>query len=64
LDILRAMALGADFVMMGRAWHIALAALGPMGVHHFGDILRKDLQSNLGQMGLIRPSNVTSDHLA
>ncbi len=29
LDILRAIALGADFVMLGRAWHFALGGFGP-----------------------------------
>jgi L-lactate dehydrogenase (cytochrome) len=31
LDILRMIAKGADFVMLGRAWHFALAALGRPG---------------------------------
>ncbi|UWR23597.1 alpha-hydroxy acid oxidase [Sulfitobacter sp. S190] len=51
LDILRALALGADFVMLGRAFHFALAALGPAGIDHLIDILRKDLVSNMGQLG-------------
>jgi L-lactate dehydrogenase (cytochrome) len=51
LDILRALALGADFVMLGRAFHFALAALGPAGIDHLVDILRKDLEANMGQMG-------------
>ncbi|WP_298842395.1 alpha-hydroxy acid oxidase [uncultured Roseobacter sp.] len=51
LDILRALALGADFVMLGRAFHYALAALGPEGIDHLVDILRKDLEANMGQLG-------------
>ncbi|MBQ0805076.1 MAG: alpha-hydroxy-acid oxidizing protein [Sulfitobacter sp.] len=51
LDILRALALGADFVMMGRAFHYALAALGPIGVDHLIDTFKKDLIANMGQMG-------------
>jgi L-lactate dehydrogenase (cytochrome) len=51
LDILRALALGADFVMLGRAFHFALAALGPIGVDHLIDILRKDMSANMGQLG-------------
>ncbi len=51
LDILRAIALGADLVMMGRAFHYALAALGPAGIDHLIDILRLDLMSNMGQLG-------------
>jgi len=51
LDILRALALGADFVMMGRGFHYALAALGPKGVDHLVDILSQDMISNMGQIG-------------
>ncbi|MGB5864231.1 MAG: alpha-hydroxy acid oxidase [Sulfitobacter sp.] len=51
LDILRALASGADFVMLGRAFHYALAALGPTGIDHLIDILAKDLSSNMGQIG-------------
>jgi len=51
LDILRALSLGADFVMMGRAFHYALAALGPQGIDHLIDIYTKDLIANMGQMG-------------
>jgi L-lactate dehydrogenase (cytochrome) len=41
LDILRALALGADFVMMGRAWHYALGALGAEGPAHLHDLLSR-----------------------
>ena len=51
LDILRAFALGADFVMLGRALHFALAALGPRGVDHLIDLLARDLTANMGQLG-------------
>ena len=52
LDILRARALGADFVMLGAAWHFALAALGTPGPAHLIDMLRKDLHANMGQLGI------------
>jgi L-lactate dehydrogenase (cytochrome) len=51
LDILRALASGADFVMLGRAWHYALGALGDKGPAHLVDILAKDLAANMGQLG-------------
>ena len=54
LDILRALALGADFVMMGRAWHYALGALGADGPDHLVDLLRKDMISNMAQIGARR----------
>ncbi|WP_323784218.1 alpha-hydroxy acid oxidase [Leisingera sp.] len=52
LDILRALALGADFVMLGRAFHYALAALGAAGPAHLTDMLAKDMQANMCQLGL------------
>ena len=52
LDILRGIALGADFVMFGRAWHYALGALGADGPGHLSEILRLDLEANMGQLGL------------
>lgn len=52
LDILRALALGADFVMLGRAFHFALGALGPRGADHLIDLLAKDMIANMGQLGL------------
>ncbi len=60
LDMLRAYALGADFIMMGRAWHYALGALGAEGPAHLASILRKDLSANMGQLGLTRLSDAPS----
>lgn len=60
LDILRSLALGADFVMMGRAWHYALAALGAPGPDHLAHILKADLEANMGQLGLSRPIEARS----
>ena len=51
LDILRALASGANFVMLGRAWHFALAALGDKGPAHLVELLKKDIESNMGQIG-------------
>ncbi len=56
LDILRALALGADFVMLGRPWHHALGALGARGPAHLAAVLHADLVANLHQMGLDRPA--------
>lgn len=51
LDVMRALALGADFVMMGRAFHYGLGAMGPAGPSHVLDILRQDMIANMGQIG-------------
>lgn len=55
LDILRAYSLGADFTMLGRAWHYALAALGDHGAAHLAEILQRDLIANMGQLGVSHP---------
>ena len=52
LDILRALSSGADFVMLGGAWHYSLGAMGTKGPNHLIDILTKDLIANMGQLGL------------
>ncbi len=52
LDILRALALGADFVMLGRGFLYGISALGAKGPAHVIDILRQDMLANMGQMGL------------
>jgi L-lactate dehydrogenase (cytochrome) len=51
LDILRALALGADFVMLGRAFHYGLGAMGAPGAAHVVDVLRQDMIANMGQIG-------------
>ena len=50
LDVMRALAKGADFVMMGRAFHYAVAALGEAGPDHLVHILRADMDSNMNQI--------------
>ncbi|KUJ79386.1 alpha-hydroxy acid oxidase [Ruegeria profundi] len=63
LDILRALALGADFVMLGRGFLYGLAALGARGPAHVIDILLQDLHANMGQMGVAQLDQIkTHDH--
>ena len=52
LDIMRAFARGADFVMIGRAFHYAVGAFGARGIDHLIHILSADLQSNMSQLGI------------
>ncbi|WP_114964425.1 alpha-hydroxy acid oxidase [Alkalilacustris brevis] len=60
LDMLRAFALGADYVMLGRGWHYALGAMGPRGAPHLVHVLREDLITNMKQMGITRPGQAAS----
>ncbi len=51
LDIARALALGADFVLAGRPFLYGAAALGQEGADHVIDIFRTDLENNMIQLG-------------
>jgi L-lactate dehydrogenase (cytochrome) len=54
LDVMRALALGAEFVFLGKAWYFALAAFGRRGVDHLVHILRADMIANMTQIGAER----------
>lgn len=51
LDICRALALGADFVLCGRAFMYGVAALGGRGGEHVAEMLKTDLENNMVQLG-------------
>ena len=51
LDIARMLALGADFVLIGRPFLYAVAALDRQGGQHAMDLLKAELQSTMGQLG-------------
>lgn len=59
LDILRALASGADFVMLGRGFHYGLGAFGDKGAAHVVHILRDDMKANMGQLGARRLADLT-----
>ena len=50
-EIALAIALGADFVLVGRAFMFAVAALGRYGASYGMDILKAELKSTLLQLG-------------
>jgi len=51
LDIMRYLALGADYVLLGRAFMFALGALGARGPAHAIAVLQDELRSTMGQLG-------------
>jgi L-lactate dehydrogenase (cytochrome) len=51
LDVLRAMALGADGVLLGRAWAYALAARGQAGVSQMLAIMKEELEVAMALTG-------------
>ena len=52
LDVMRALYLGADFVLAGRPFIYGVAALGKYGGDHVANILIDDLKNNLVQLGV------------
>lgn len=51
LDIARMLALGADFVIMGRPFLFACGALGTQGGEHVMEVLKAELQATMAQIG-------------
>ncbi len=51
LDVMKALYLGADFVLAGRPFVQGVAGLGPLGGDHIANILTDDLKNNMVQLG-------------
>jgi 4-hydroxymandelate oxidase len=62
-DILKALALGARAVLIGRPTHWGLAVGGEAGVHHVLELLRAELALDLMLCGLASPAGVTRELL-
>ena len=54
LDVVRMLALGADFVLMGRAWAYALAARGQEGVAHVLKLIHAEMRVAMALTGCTR----------
>lgn len=62
-DVVRALALGADAVLLGRPIHWSLAIGGANGVAHALKILQDELAMALQLCGCRTLAEVTSDHV-
>ncbi|GFM30693.1 alpha-hydroxy acid oxidase [Novosphingobium sp. PY1] len=62
-DILKAMALGADGVLTGRAALYGLCAYGESGVRKALDVLEDEILNELGQIGVEKLVNISRDSL-
>ena len=58
LDVARAIASGADFVMLGRPFLYAIAAGGHDAAQHCVRILRDELENVMAQVGAERPTDL------
>ncbi len=62
-DIVKAMALGAQCVGLGRLYCYGLAAAGPAGVVRLLEILEEEVRSALGLVGVTRFAELTPAHV-
>ncbi len=62
-DIVKAMALGAHAVGLGRLYCYGLAAAGPAGVVRLLEVLEEEVRSALGLVGVSRFADLTPDHV-
>jgi isopentenyl diphosphate isomerase/L-lactate dehydrogenase-like FMN-dependent dehydrogenase len=58
LDIARAIACGADFVFLARAFMFGVAAIGRQGGDHVVSLLGEELRSTLAQLGCRSPAEL------
>lgn len=64
LDVVRMLALGADAVMIGRAWAYALAAAGRSGVAHVLALIEAEMRVAMALTGATRIAQINHDTIA
>jgi L-lactate dehydrogenase (cytochrome) len=64
LDVVRMLALGADFVLLGRAWAYALGAAGQAGVAHVLQLIDAEMRVAMALTGTTRIADVGPATLA
>ncbi len=63
-DILRALAFGANFVMLGRPLMYAVGADGARGLRRIINLIKEELSTNLGLVGLTNINDVNEKIIA
>ncbi|PCJ48327.1 MAG: alpha-hydroxy-acid oxidizing enzyme [Gammaproteobacteria bacterium] len=63
LDIVKAIALGADACIIGRAWAYAIAAKGEDGVTHVLEIMKNEMRVAMALTGVTKVSDIDADIL-
>ena len=61
LDVLRMLALGADSVLLGRAWAFALAAAGEAGVTRVLELIAAEMQVAMTLTGVTNIQQISRD---
>lgn len=62
-DVLKALAIGAKFVFVGRPFLYAASIAGIEGVRMAANILRTEVDRNMALLGLNSPNEVSAEHL-
>jgi L-lactate dehydrogenase (cytochrome) len=62
-DVIKALALGARFVFVGRPFNYAAAIGGEDGVRHAIRLLRDEVHRDMGNLGVNAIDEITRDHL-
>ena len=62
-DVLKALALGANFVFVGRPMLYAAAIAGPPGVHHAIKLLKDEVDRDMALMGMNSLAEMTPERL-
>jgi L-lactate dehydrogenase (cytochrome) len=62
-DVLKALALGAHYVFVGRPFLYAAAIAGEAGVHHAARLLREEISRNMAMLGIASPAEMKREHL-
>lgn len=63
VDVIKALALGADFVFVGRPAMYGLAVGGEAGVTHVLALLRREIDVNLALLGCPNTADLSTDYL-
>ncbi len=63
-DVLKALALGADFVFVGRPFNYAATVGGHAGVIKASQMLKKEIDNALGMLGITAPDQIDRKHVS
>ena len=61
IDVVKALALGARGVLIGRPWVYAVAASGEAGLTNMLDVFQREIATAMALMGVTRIDQITSD---
>ncbi|MEQ1774489.1 MAG: alpha-hydroxy acid oxidase [Burkholderiales bacterium] len=62
-DVLKALAMGADFVFVGRPFLYAASIAGEAGVRHAAKLLREEISRNMAMLGISSVAEMTREFL-